>query len=468
MLSSINFNNGVQSVYTNATTAKAGSVEFSYNSQDQTVMPAGTATVDGVEISKGSISTDRVKMREDLTPDANGNLVFDQKKDADSFTKAHTFATVNNTLKMFQDAYGEKISWARPTTEQLTLRPDRGEMLNAYYSRSDISVNFFHSVDPTTSQMIHSGDSGEVVSHEVGHAMLDGLHPEYLEAWNPDPLGFHEHFADMTGFMMATQDDATCELVAKETGGDLTKDNSLSLTGEELGVTIGHATGNPRVSIRNANNKFKWQDPSTLPDRPSSPDELGTEMHSWSQVYTGAMYDAFTKMVSRGMADGQTAAEAIKDCGQQFIELYAKTLKDGPKGSFTYKQMANCMLKIDREQMGGRNQEILRTAFQGRDILPSGEMGIASEDVGPKNFRKMSVSLDGGDFGMFTGARVDTMVDADKMFINEADSSEAQETKQNLQKLIKAGRILYTEPNQKIEKKDLFDKDGMPYAGVLR
>ncbi|MGM9991933.1 MAG: hypothetical protein ACI376_03675 [Candidatus Bruticola sp.] len=450
---------------------QAETIEFSYNSQDQLVKSAGTTEVDGVTIRKNvkgesNISTERTKLSTALKANDEGTYVYDQKAKPKEFTSAHVFATVNNTLQMFQDAYGEKIPWARPVS-QMKIVPDGGEMLNAYYSRRDVSVNFFHAVDPTTNEMVYSGQSGEVVSHEVGHAMLDGLHPEYLQAWSPDPGGFHESFADMTGFMMATQDDATCELVAQQTGGDLTKDNSLSLTGEELGTTIGHASGDSsRNNIRNANNKFKWVDPKTLPENPPK-GGLGTEMHSWSQVYTGAMYDAFTTMVKRGMEEeGLTAAQSIKDSGKQLIELYAATLKDAPKGDFTYKQMANCMLKADRE-LGGKNQEALRNAFIGRNILDDNMSINETPDYGMRNTRTMTVSLD-GDFGMFSGAKVDTLVDADKMYASDSSRPEATNLKHDMKRLIDAGRILYTEPNQNIQTKDLFDKDGVPYAGVVR
>lgn len=466
-ITSPSFTNYSAASVSTASAPKTQTIEFSYNSQDQVVKSAGTTEVQGVYKKGALLNTSRVKLGTALKPNQDGSYVYDQKTSHDAFTAAHTFATVNNTLQMFQDAYGEKINWAFGN-DQIKLNPDQGEMLNAYYARDDKSINFFHATDRATNEVLHTGDSGEVVSHEVGHAILDGIRPSYLETWGPDPSGFHESFGDMVGFMMATQDDDVCQLVAQQTGGDLTKDNSLSLTGEELGVTIGHEYGQPMGSIRNANNNFKWSDPSKLPEN-APDDRLGTEMHSWSRLYTGTMYEAFTNMVNRNMAEGQDCAAAIKDCGKQMIELYAKTLKDAPEGEFTYEQMANCMLKTDREQMGGKNQEILRAAFTNRNIIHSNMNALdAAPDTGAKNTRLMTVSLDGGDFGMFAGAKVKTHVDADKMSISETSSQEAKDLKANMQRLIKSGRVLYTEPNQKIEKKDLFDSQGRPYIGVVR
>ena len=459
----------IQSVNSAGSCAPAqvsGDVEFSYNSQDQVVMEPATTVVHGVKMGAHGPETSRVKLgNSELKPDGD-SFVF--KQGEKGFTGAVTFATVNKTLEMFEGAYGQAVPWAGRGTEQIKLVPDGGEMLNAYYSRRDCSLNFFHANDPATNTTVMSGESGEVVSHEVGHAMLDGLRPGYLQAWSPDPGGFHESFADCMGMFMATQDDRVCDLVARQTGGDLTKQNCLAATGEELGQTINNAAGKNSTGgtyIRNAINDFKWQDPSTLPERPASRDQLGTEMHSWSRVFTGAVYDVMTGIVNRNMAEGMEPAAAIKAAGADMIELYGNLLKEAPRGDFTYEQMANCMLKADSEYMDGRNGSLIRDSFTNRRILPEGEIGIKSVDYGAREFRMQNVTLDGEGFGMFSGATVSTPVDADKFSVSAEDSNRLKGT---MKQLIAQGRILYTEPNQQVSTKDLFDKDGMPYMGVVR
>lgn len=461
--SSIVTNHSIQSV-ASTSASPAGEVEFSYNPQDQVVMAPTTTRVKGVKVGNNGPVTERVTLAKTKL-EANGDsYVFDQKEKG--FTGAHAFATVANTLQMFENAYGSKVPWAF-RQDQMKVVPDGGEMLNAYYSRGDGSVNFFHAMDTSTNQMVYSGQSGEVVSHEVGHAMLDGLRPGYLQAWSPDPGGFHESFADLTGMFMATQDDGVCELAAKQTGGDMHKPNCLAATGEELGTTINNSSGKNSTGgsyIRNAINNFKWEDPSGLPER-GGPDQLGTEMHSFSRLFTGAVYDVFSDIVARNVEGGMGTAAAIKEAGAECIELYGNLMKEAPKGNFTYEQMANCMLKTDAKYMDGKNQDILRTRFTERQILHGGASMTEDVDYGATETRMMSVTLDGDGFGMFSGARVETPVDAGKMTVLDNDSSKL---KSDMQRLIKAGRILYTEPNQHLETKDLFDKDGMPYMGVVR
>ncbi|MBQ7567562.1 hypothetical protein IJT17_02020 [bacterium] len=443
----------------------SGDVEFSYNSQDRLVFEPTTTVVHDVKMGKNGPETSRIRLgKSELQPNADDKFVFDQGKK--EFTGAVTFATVSKTLEMFESAYGAKVPWGG-RGEQIKLVPDGGEMLNAYYSRRDNSLNFFHAFDPKNNTTVMTGESGEVVSHEVGHAMLDGIRPGYLSTWSPDPGGFHESFGDCIAMFMATQDDRVCERVAQETGGDLTKHNCLSATGEELGQVINNASGKNATGgnyVRDAINDFKWQDPSTLPSRPSNNNELSTEVHSWSRLFTGAVYDVMTGIVNRNMENGMEPAAAIKSAGAEMISLYGNLFKEAPKGDFTYEDMAKSMLKTDAKYMDGRNGDIIRECFTNRNILHGGASMIGSDDNGPQEFRMASFTLDGDGFGMFAGAKVETPVDAGKLSL----SDDGQKLKDNMKRLIADGRILYTEPNQKIETKDLFDKDGVPYTGVVR
>ena len=69
-----------------------------------------------------------------------------------------------------------------------------------------------------------------------------------------------------------------------------------------------------------------------------------------------------------------------------------------------------------------------------------------------------------GDFGNFSGALVEVARDADAARFANDDS----DVRADIKHLIDAGRILYTEPHQRLSDKDLIDRNGNPYIGVLR
>ncbi|MHB2016310.1 MAG: hypothetical protein ACYCW6_05115, partial [Candidatus Xenobia bacterium] len=80
--------------------------------------------------------------------------------------------------------------------------------------------------------------------------------------------------------------------------------------------------------------------------------------------------------------------------------------------------------------------------------------------------RPVEVHLSGPQFGAFNGAVVETPVDAADAL--EKDAEVTLRVRANLQRLIDAGRIKMTTPDQKLKASDYFDKDGQPYAGIVR
>ena len=78
--------------------------------------------------------------------------------------------------------------WQPGRTLRVTL--DAGVDLNAYYDRRGLS--FFH--DTVGRTTVYSGESPDVVCHELGHAVLDALRPELWDAMSVEVAAFHESF----------------------------------------------------------------------------------------------------------------------------------------------------------------------------------------------------------------------------------------------------------------------------------
>ena len=380
---------------------------------------------------------------------------------------AHSLATVQQTVNAMEEKLGSEIHWAFGD-KQIELNPDAGIDFNAYYSRDSKSVNFFHGKDPVTNRQVYSGSSGEIVSHEVGHAILDSQRPGYFTSWKADTNGFHEAFADLTGLFMATQSDEVCELAAQETGGDMHKPNCLAATGELLGTSINNKVGRNATGgnyIRNFINDFKWQAPHTVDPHPSGSDPLTTEMHSWSRIFTGAQYDIMSDMVARNIANGMEPARAIKEAGSESMGLLAQAVKLAPQNEITYRDAALLMLKVDA-QNGGQNHDIILNNMLQRNILFEGDdtpsdMSMAS--IVPD--RQATITLEGPEFGKFSGAEVSGRVSGG---LTAMSGDPGLELAEDMKQLIQNGSILYTEPNQTVSKSDLFDKNGNAYIGVVR
>lgn len=450
-----------------ASPSPSGSAEFSQNPQDKVVMEAGTYVVTGL-LGGDTPQVEKARLNSPLEA-VEGKFVFAATEPG--FHAANSFSAVARTIKFFEEGTGHSIQWSfgRP---QLDVNPDQGEMLNAYYQPSEGNVNFFHSTDPVTKQVIYSGDSGEVVSHETGHAILDSMRPSYMYNWRSDVGAFHESFGDMLALLMSVQDDRTLAKVLEQTGADMTRENVTARLGEELGVTINHTAGRDATGgdfTRNAINKFTWKDPKTLEKNPKDPNQLGSEVHNFSRLWTGAFYDVFTGLVNENRAQGLEPAAAIREASSEGLRMLGRLLEASPKLDFTYRKMAEVFVASDKAA-GGKHVDLITSVYKAREILPASFRAEEVPAAQPQrlSFVQQAPKLDliplHGDVGNFTGANIEVPFDPQA----PRDPLYSQEIRQTVHDAIRNGDILYTDPNQVITTKDLFKSDGQPYVGVLR
>lgn len=434
---------------------------FSYNPQDQLVMEPSTYTVPNVR-SDGS--TEKFVQDAPLPPNKDGNYVYD--KNDKSFHGANAFAAANRTLALFEEAQGAPIKWSR--TSRLEVHGDEGKDLNAYYDGK--GLHFFHY--PVEGKNVFSGDSGEVVGHETGHAILDALRPTYLNLWSTEPGAFHEAFGDVVALLTSLKDERTLDLVLQQTGGDLKNQNAVAALGEELGVAINKVSGSNETGgdyTRNAINSFTYQDPRSLP-RDGGSDQLHPEVHDFSRLWTGAFYDVFTSMVESYKNEGLDAKSAISKAADDGLKMYANAFKPGyaPNGDFKYKDIAKALIKSENDFNEGKWSSLLTKVMSDRKILAAGEGDeVLNLDSMPTGEHQISTTLEGDRFGQFAGARVETTVNGE-FALQAEDAKSTENLRDDLARLISAGEIKMTDPNQLVTQKDLFKANGKPYTGVVR
>jgi hypothetical protein len=190
--------------------------------------------------------------------------------------------------------------WFTSVGRDLSVNLDAGEDFNAFYDRQNL--DFFHgSVAGLT---VFSGESPDVVCHELGHAVLDALRPQLFNAGFTETAAFHESFGDMSAILSALQLPSMRQDVLLETHGSLSRSSSLSRIAEQLGFAIQKVAPSAVEGdcLRNAANSFFYRDPATLP--PTAPaSTLSSEPHSFSRIFTGAFLDVLAGLLSV-QADG--------------------------------------------------------------------------------------------------------------------------------------------------------------------
>lgn len=255
--------------------------------------------------------------------------------------------------------------------QRLPVILDDGVDLNAFYTRGDFGdapgLHFFH--QNVAGRTFFSGESPDVVCHEMGHAVLDAIRPQLFDAQTIEAAAFHESFGDVSAMLSALQTPSFRQAVFNETQGVLNRASRLSRLAEQLGAAIGvqHPDAVDRDCLRNAVNSFFYRDPQTLP--PSGPaSQLSSEPHSFSRVFTGAFLDAlagiFRLQENAGSADN--LVKASQDAGA----LLVAGIISAPVVPDYYSQVAAHMISAgEGAPFKGKYRDILKSAFVRRGIL---------------------------------------------------------------------------------------------------
>lgn len=356
-------------------------VRVNYAPQDPSTMPVLETTVAGEDVG-ATLEGPRLRM-DDATSaaaDADGNYLF--APGTAGFQQANSFICADKTLDLFEEAVGHTIPWA--FDDKLKIHPHQGEGFNAYYLRLDHSVNFFDGRDDVIGQTFHGSESLDVVSHEVGHAILDGMKPG-LVGWfgSPEAGAFHESFGDVAAILTTLQDERVIERLVEQTGGNLHQENLVANMAEELSRGINDTFLNGSMptgwTIRNANNALVYQDPDTLPKKPGSPDGLAREPHSFSRIFTGACWDLLDGLVQENMGQGMAPRQAIIAARDTFAPLYAHMVELGPNRMKRFQQMADAMMVADTRYFGGRHLDLIEKTFDQRKIRASAINGSGND-----------------------------------------------------------------------------------------
>jgi len=269
--------------------------------------------------------------------------------------------------------------WHRDVGASIPVRLDDGVDLNAYYARNDFppedvkqGLSFFHDTvrDVATGRQVtvFSGESPDVVAHELGHAVLDSLKPALFELASIEAAAFHESFGDMSAILTALQLPSVRQAVIEETDGNLRRNSSVSRVAEQLGFAIRQR--NPaavdRDSLRNAANSFVYVDPLTLPSTGPAT-QLTRAAHNFSRVFTGAFLEALGGMVSRLAA--RPRVDDILQASADMGRLLADGAAAAPVSTKFFQAVAEQMVLVDGSVFAGKYAEALTTAFVRRGLM---------------------------------------------------------------------------------------------------
>ncbi len=233
------------------------------------------------------------------------------------FHQQMVYGVAMNTIRCFERALGrvalwsprvwcEDGKWRHARVERLRIYPHALREANAYYSpeKKALLFGYFNASAEDAGNNLPGGIvftclSFDIVAHETTHALLDGLHPRFTDATNPDVLAFHEAFADIVAlFQHFSFPEVLRDQIAR-TRGDLRSQNLLGQLAQQFGQAIGSYG-----ALRDALGEVDPETKEWLPRRPD-PDEIRrvSEPHARGAILVAAVFDAFLSIYRSRIED---------------------------------------------------------------------------------------------------------------------------------------------------------------------
>jgi hypothetical protein len=350
-----------------------------------------------------------------------------------AFQMQMTYAVSTVTYEAFRRALGRDLHWGfdTPPNEpaRLKLYPFCSKMSNAFYDRESRAIHFgwYDSTDRDTNEGIHKNFdlqnlrkgniftslSHDIIVHEVSHALLDGLRPNFLLPYHKDTLALHEGFADLIAIL---QHFSHRELLAKaicKTRGKVSQSNLLT----DIARQFGQTQSNPSLALRSAVDDSNCSGDSCSPHH-RMVYNINLEIHELGSVLVSAIFDAFSTIFDRKirkyiqisthgsgvLPEGElepsladVLAKEASDLARQFLGICIRAIDYCPPISVTFGDYLRAMITADFElvpndPLGYR--EALVDAFIRREI-PIEHIDTLSESalIWPAVFEKVDKRL---------------------------------------------------------------------------
>ena len=319
------------------------------------------------------------------------------------------YAVAMNTIKNFEKALGRKVLWSTRLLEdrsiyeeyvgRLRIYPHALREANAYYSPLKKALLFGYFTATPSNARIHMPDalvftclSHDIITHEVTHAILDGINRNYRRATNPDVLAFHEAFADIVALFQHFTFPEVLKHQIAQTRGDLASQNLLGKLAQELGAAIGgygalrdalgsynKETGDWEPQKANLNDYLQWKQP-----------------HKRGSILVAAVFEAFLTIYKNRIKDllriasngtgilpegelspdlvNRMAREAAK-AAKHILMMCIRALDYCPPVDITFGDYLRAIITADMDLIKEDNRDYRLAfidAFRNRGIYPKG------------------------------------------------------------------------------------------------
>ncbi|WP_304619215.1 hypothetical protein [Paracoccus sediminilitoris] len=304
----------------------------------------------------------------------------------------NVYFTAMATYEAFRSALGRPVAWAfwrQDHHPPLRLLPFGQNALNACYDRDQGAVIFGYS--PAGPDSDHADRrllrftalSSDVTAHEVTHALIDGLRPDYDMPVNPDVFAFHEAMADIVALLSRFARPGYLSHLLAASGMDFLRGATLVSLAPELGRLV------RRSGLRTLD--VAWTGTGAADESLPRYDDAPDAPHDRGGLLSSAIFEAFLHALDRrvgplvalaapaGSAVGRYLQDevqriAVRTAGH-FLSICIRALDYCPPAAILFADYLRAIITADRllaprDDNGYREDLIL--AFRRRGIYSQG------------------------------------------------------------------------------------------------
>ena len=289
------------------------------------------------------------------------------------YHQLNVWAVVQRVLEFYEDpqALGRPVPWGFDGN-RLIVVPHAGYGENAFYDQHSKSLQFYYFGDMQSPG--YTCLSHDIITHETGHAILDGIRPLYNQSASVQTSAFHEFIGDLTAILLSLFNKDIRQFIAETTQGDLQAADALANLAEQFGQQV-----EGRPYLRTAFNKLTMQDV-----------QGSLSPHKVSQVLTGAMFEiliGIAKKLLEGDSTGEsdatgevgeqtrrvTPGQALWWAAEYFRRVALQPLDLCPPADIRFLDYARAVLRNDIltnpvDERGYR--QVMLAVFHGRGLCP--------------------------------------------------------------------------------------------------
>lgn len=370
---------------------------------------------DGVDLDRPAV------LMEDGLPPSSTNRAFIQQM---------AYAVGMETYERFVRALGRDPGFGPLGGEgrddgKLRILPAAFKDANAYYDRESGSLKFGYATAEKFAKgpsqpgaLVYTALSREIVAHEMSHALLDGLRPNFMRPTHPDVSALHEGFSDLVAVFMRFSQREMVERAIEKTQGGL-KDDLLVSIGREFGFTQVDGHNPLRTAIT-----------TPRPGEEIAQDNMYThydEEHDLGAVLLSAVFGAFcevfdhrTRNIKRSLAtyQGRLSHEGIHWLAQQasalarkFLNIIIRAIDYCPPFHCTFGEYLRALITADYDLVGEEGtlyREVIIASFRRYGVTVPDVPTLSVEsllwksprtgliEIPQLRFRNLGLTFDGG------------------------------------------------------------------------